>query len=104
MLRNCSKSWTLNNKSTSIGYWLAEDAQGSGIMTKSCEAYIDHAFRDLDLHRIEIRCAVANARSRAVPERLGFASEGLIREAEWLNDRFVDHVLYGLLSGEWKQR
>jgi len=92
-----------NNRSTSLGYWLAADAQGRGIMTESCRAYLKHAFNDLAIHRVEIRCAVENMRSRAIPERLGFKSEGLVRDAEWLYDHFVDHVIYGLLATEWKQ-
>jgi ribosomal-protein-serine acetyltransferase len=89
------------NKFTSLGYWLANDAQGKGIVTKACAAYITHSFSELNLHRVEIRCATENSRSRAIPERLGFTSEGVARESEWVNDRFVSHVVYGLLSSEW---
>jgi ribosomal-protein-serine acetyltransferase len=92
-----------NNLSTSLGYWLARDAQGNGIITKSCRVFLDHAFTELSLHRVEIRCAVENGRSRAIPERLGFRSEGIIRDAEWLYDHFVDHAIYGLLATEWKR-
>jgi ribosomal-protein-serine acetyltransferase len=92
------------NRSTSLGYWLAKDAQGKGIMTKACTAYIDHSFSGLNLHRLEIRCATGNARSRAVPERLGFANEGVVREVEWVNGRFLDHVIYGLVANEWSKR
>jgi ribosomal-protein-serine acetyltransferase len=92
-----------NNRSTSLGYWLTHDAQGKGIMTQSCRLYLQHAFTDLAIHRVEIRCAAANTRSRALPERLGFRSEGVVRDAEWLYDHFVDHVIYGLLAPEWKQ-
>lgn len=91
-----------NNRSTSIGYWLAADVQGRGIMTRSCRAFIRHTFTELAIHRVEIRCAVANVRSRAIPERLGFRSEGVIRDVEWLYDHFVDHVVYGQLAAEWK--
>lgn len=94
-------SW--NNRSTALGYWLAQDAQGQGIMTRSCRVYLEHVFLDLDLHRVEIRCAIGNTRSRAIPERLGFSSEGVIRDAEWLYDHYVDHVIYGLLATEWKR-
>lgn len=83
-----------------IGYWLDEAAQGTGIATRSCRALIKHGFAELDLHRVEIRCAVDNAHSRAVPERLGFRLEGQLRQVEWLYDHFVDHCIYGLLAGE----
>jgi ribosomal-protein-serine acetyltransferase len=43
---------------------------------------------------------VENVKSRAIPERLGFRAEGTVRQAEWLYDRFVDHVVYGLLAGD----
>ena len=94
-------SW--NNRSTSLGYWLAQEAQGKGIMTRSCRGFLEHAFLDLALNRVEIRCAVENTRSRAIPERLGFSPEGVIRDAEWLYDHYVDHVIYGLLTSEWKK-
>ena len=90
------------NKTTSIGYWLGERYQGSGVMTKSCKALIDYAFNELYLNRVEIRCAEKNFKSRALPERLGFVKEGLIREAEWLYDHYVDHVVYGTLAREWQ--
>jgi ribosomal-protein-serine acetyltransferase len=92
------------NRAMALGYWLAKDAQGHGIMTRACEVYLDHAFRELALHRAEIRCAVGNAKSRAIPERLGFRSEGIVRGAEWLYDHFVDHVIYGLLADEWRKQ
>lgn len=89
------------NRSTSIGYWLCERYRGSGVMTKSCKAIVEYAFRELNINRVEIRCAEKNLRSRAIPERLGFVNEGTIREAEWLYDHYVNHVLYGVLAREW---
>jgi len=85
------------NRSTSLGYWLDASHQGKGIMTASCRTIINHAFRELDVHRVVIRCATENRRSRAIPERLGFALEGVARQSEWLYDHFVDHATYGLL-------
>jgi ribosomal-protein-serine acetyltransferase len=89
------------NRSTCIGYWLDERNQGKGIMTKACRALVDYAFDDWKLNRIEIRCAEGNWKSRRIPERLGFRTEGLLREAEWLYDHHVDHVVYGMLTKEW---
>lgn len=90
------------NKSTSIGYWLAKDYEGLGIMTKSVHKLMDHAFNDLKLKRIEIRAAIENKRSRAIPERIGMTLEGISRQSEWLYDHFVDHAVYSILQEEWK--
>ncbi len=87
------------DRATSIGYWLAEDLQGHGIVTRACQALIAYLFGTLELHRVEIRCATGNHRSCAIPERLGFRHEGVLRDAEWVNDRFVDLNVYGLLAG-----
>lgn len=85
-----------------IGYWLGEEYQGKGIMTKACQAIIHYGFTELKLNRIQIAAASENKKSRALPERLGFTEEGIIRQAEWLYDHYVDHVIYGLLREEWE--
>lgn len=89
------------DRRTSLGWWLSEHAQGRGLMTAACRAMADHALVALELNRVEIRCAVENARSRAIPERLGFRQEGVIRDGEWLYDHFVDVVVYGMLARDW---
>ncbi len=92
------------NRTTSLGYWLDESHRGRGLVTKGCAALIDHVFGELGLHRVEIACAALNVRSCAVPERVGFSREGLLRQREWLYDHFVDHVLYAMLASEWSER
>jgi ribosomal-protein-serine acetyltransferase len=94
-----SIDWT--NRNTSLGYWLAEHAQGKGTMTTVVRALIDHAFIEWNLHRIEIHCAPANHRSRAIPERLGFREEGTLRDTELINRQYLDSVVYGVLEEEW---
>lgn len=89
------------NRSAAIGYWLAQEAQGQGLMSAAVAALLRHGFRTLKLNRIEIRAGVRNRRSRAIPERLGFRHEGTLRQAERLADRFVDHAVYGLLREDW---
>ena len=50
----------------------------------------------------EIRAAVGNARSRALPQRLGFREEGILREAERVGDAYLDVVVYSVLASEWR--
>jgi ribosomal-protein-serine acetyltransferase len=87
-----------------FGYWLGEPFQGRGLMTRACRALMSHAFDELYLNRVEILCATGNARSRAIPERLGFTQEGVLRQAEWLTDRFVDLVVYAMLVSDWRRQ
>ncbi|MFG6149844.1 GNAT family N-acetyltransferase [Halobacillus sp. B23F22_1] len=94
--------WT--NRSASIGYWLGEVFIGKGIMTRATKAMTDYLFTDLKLNRVEIRAADQNKSSRSIPERLGFTKEGKIRQAEWLYDHYVDHVIYSMLAEEWKRK
>ena len=94
--------WT--NRTTSIGYFLAESAQGRGIMTKTLHAMLEYIFSVLALHRVEIECDLSNDRSLAVPARLGFVQEGIKRQAHWLYDHYEDLVTFSLLADEWTRR
>ncbi len=90
-----------SNRSSTIGYWLAEPHQGKGIITRACQTILDYGFTPLNLNRIEICCAAENLRSQAVAERLGLTYEGTCRDAEWLYDHFVNHRIYSILQSEW---
>ena len=91
------------HKSTSIGYWIDAAHERKGIVTEACGAIVTEGFLTLGLHRIEIRCAAGNHRSSAVPRRLGFAEEGILREAEWLHDRWVDLRVFSMLAQDWNK-
>ncbi len=93
--------WNWNTGRTEIGYWLDERFQGRGIMTRVCWALLDFAFDELGLRRVEIRAAAGNARSRAIPERLGFNLEGILRQVEHIDGRWDDMVIYGMLAQDW---
>jgi ribosomal-protein-serine acetyltransferase len=88
------------NKITSIGYWLGENFQGRGIMTKACKALTDYCFDTLNLNRVVINCSTENLKSQAIPKRLNFKKEGTIRQGEFLNGKFVDYYLYSRLRNE----
>ena len=91
-------------RSTELGYWLAEAHQGRGIVTAAVAAYLDYAFDVLGLHRVVVHAGADNARSRAIPERLGFTYEGTEREAEWIGDRVHDLALYAMLATDRKAK
>ena len=65
-----------------IGYWLRTGAVGNGYATEAARALTELAFRSLAAERVEIRVDDLNARSYAIPERLGFELEATLRAHE----------------------
>jgi ribosomal-protein-serine acetyltransferase len=89
------------NKTANIGYWLAEKAQGNGLIGSAVKKLLALAYEEFKLNRIEIKAATINQRSKAIPEKLGFRFEGILREAEWVNNEPLNLMLYSLLRSEW---
>jgi ribosomal-protein-serine acetyltransferase len=88
------------NKIGEIGYWIAENQQGKGIVTKCCKGLIDFCFNELHLNRIEIICGTENYKSQVIPQRLGFTKEGIIRQGALVHNKFIDLCLFSLLEDE----
>jgi len=86
-----------------IGYWLAPLRQGRGVMTRCCRFAVRYGFLTLDLNRIQIAAGTENLESRAIPERLGFKFEGVLRARENLYGTFIDHAMYALLRSEFDE-
>lgn len=86
------------NRRTELGYWLAEEFQGRGLMTEAVNVLCKWAFRKQRMFRVQIKCATENVRSRAIPERLGFVHEGTERcGARLANGRYTDLEVYSRL-------
>ena len=90
--------------SASVGYWVAENASGKGIVTQSVRALVDYGFNHLNLETIYIKCATGNQKSFAIPERLGFRFEKIVPNAERLYERHVDHRVYKLSKSDWQMK
>jgi ribosomal-protein-serine acetyltransferase len=83
-----------------IGYWIRRGRFGEGLATEAVDAVLSHAFGALLLHRVEALIGLANKPSQRVVEKLGFTREGVAREAEFIDGRFLDHFQYSLLDGD----
>jgi ribosomal-protein-serine acetyltransferase len=75
---------------------------GKGIALLSTRTLIDYAFSNLGINRIVIRCGVGNDKSSAIPERLGFQLEGIEREGEKHQKKFIDLKVYSCVKKDWK--
>lgn len=101
LVGNTSYRVNRDNHSVEVGYWLAEQHTGQGIVTRSVRALIDHAFYEDALNRVVIRSAMDNHASCAVAERLGFQRDGVIRGDLLLRGKFYDRAYYTLLADDW---
>ena len=91
------------NHCATMGYWLAKSKMGNGYMTAAVKALIEEGFQQLELNRIQARVATGNYPSQAVCDRLGLKKEGVLRQAEWLYDHYVDLTMNSILRSEWKE-
>ena len=88
------------NRKTEIGYWLAKNMQGKGIITACVQKLCRYAFQKLKLNRVQIKVAEQNTRSEAIPRKLNFCFEGIERAGELHADKFVNLKVYSLLLNE----
>jgi RimJ/RimL family protein N-acetyltransferase len=83
-----------------VGYWLAPDARGRGVVTHAVRLIARWAFDDVGVARLELSCGPDNLASQRVAERCGFTREGVLRSHVPFKGRRRDTVLFGLLPGE----
>ncbi|GAB3923518.1 hypothetical protein GCM10029976_013830 [Kribbella albertanoniae] len=77
-----------------LGYWLAADAVGRGLMTMAVEAAAEIADTELKLHRLQASVFVHNAASHAVLERTGFTQIGFAPNYLYIGGRWQDSNLF----------
>ncbi len=83
--------------SAELGYWISKDFQGRGIISTSCQRLIDYGFKHLGLHRISMKIIPNNEKSLRIPQRLGFAQEGISRATFKVGEEFYDLAVFSLL-------
>ncbi len=77
-------------------YW------SKGYGTEAMKLIVDHGFRRLKLHRIELDVYDYNARGIKLYRRLGFKMEGKKRERVFWKGKYYDEFQMGILRNEWK--
>ncbi|MFI0895938.1 GNAT family N-acetyltransferase [Streptomyces sp. NPDC020983] len=86
--------------SAHIGYWVDEAVAGRGVMPTSVALAVDHCFRRVGLHRVEVCIRPENGPSRRVAEKLGFREEGLRPRYLHIDGGWRDHLVYALTVEE----
>ncbi|NNE12901.1 MAG: GNAT family N-acetyltransferase [Ilumatobacter sp.] len=87
-----------------IGYWIDQARAGHGYTSEAVAVLLQHAFEQLQLHRIEICIVPRNINSRRVVEKLGLRCEGVAERFLEINGTWEDHLRYAITAEEWSQR
>lgn len=95
--------WDHKTRAAEIGYDLAAEHWGKGLMHEALTAIIDHCFKRLDLNRLQAIVMPRNERSKQLLTRLGFVREGRLRQhGVDENGRLCDDLVFALLRREWR--
>lgn len=81
-----------------IGYWLAEQLWGKGIMTETVKLVTDYAFQRLDLIRLQAGVLSKNPSSMRVLEKAGYVKEGILRRSVIKRGEIMDEHVFAILK------
>ena len=88
--------------SVEIGYWLAEELWGQGIISSALPVLLQHLFKDLGIKRVFACAFDYNPASMRVLQKAGFVQEGLARKAVLKEGKYIDEYRFGLLAEEFE--
>lgn len=84
----------------SIGYWIAKDARGRGVATRSTTLLSRWAVTEGGVQRLELTTHPENIGSQRVAEKAGFTREGVLRSHTAFREGRRDSVIFSLLPGD----
>ena len=91
------------SQSASIGYWIGRKFSRKGYMYEALTVLLPSLFIDLRLNRIEAAILKDNNPSKGLLKKIGFTEEGVCRSYLKIDGRWQDHILFSLLSREFKR-
>jgi RimJ/RimL family protein N-acetyltransferase len=90
-----------HNRMAHIGIELRPAFRGRGLGLDAVRVVCRYGFALRGLHRLQMETLADNHAMIAVAEKLGFTREGATRGSSWMNGRFMDDVIFGLLAEEF---
>lgn len=102
-LAGAAVMWGIDHfhRAAHLGLGLRPAFRGRGLSTDILRVLCRYGFITLGLNRLQLETIAGNAAMIAAAKRAGFAPEGTLRRAAWINGAFCDEVILGLLASEW---
>lgn len=95
--------WDKDNRQVEIGCTLNKSFQKKGYATESLRKIIDYLFTELKKHRIIASIDPNNENSVRLVERIGFRKEAHFVESLFVNEKWVDDLIYSLIEKDWEK-
>lgn len=95
--------WSAEDRSCAFRIALDACARGRGIGTEATRLIVDHVFEHLPIHRIGLDVFAFNERARATYAKVGFRTEGVLRDALRWDGTYHDIVLMSILRPDWER-
>ena len=92
----------IHYRTAELGYYLAEEYWGKGIMIDVVRQLCDMLFCKTDILRIYAEPFAYNKSSRCVLEKAGFSLEGIMKNNAFKNGKVLDVALYALTKESMK--
>lgn len=86
------------HKKAEIGLWLLPDFWGNGIMREVMPLICNYGFEKLGIHRIEGFVESENKNCKKAMEKFDFQHEGLMKDCEIKNGKFISVDIYSKLK------
>ncbi len=90
----------IHSKTAELGYYIAEEYWGKGIMTEAVKQLCSYVFSNSDIIRIYAEPFAYNIGSQRVLEKAGFQYEGTLRRNAVKNGKVLDMKMYALIREE----
>lgn len=88
----------IHRQTAELGYYIAEEYWGKGIMTEAVKQICEYVFAGSDIIRIYAEPFAYNTASCRVLEKAGFQYEGTLRSNAVKNGKVIDMKMYSLLK------
>jgi ribosomal-protein-alanine N-acetyltransferase len=96
--------WWPEHWRSEIGYALARQYWGQGLMTEAVSALIKYGFETKGINRIQAMAELPNIGSTRVMEKAGMAYEGILRQYMIQHEQFRDMKIYAILRQDWDKQ
>lgn len=92
------------SRNAELGIYIGEDKyRGRGLGKEALKLLLKYAFQEINLHKISLTVLEYNANAIKLYKSCGFTQEGLLREQFWVNGKYENVFLMGLLRNEYKE-